>query len=329
MKKRLKSVRSRKSNDRHKKYRSEPLLSHFADGEREAVDMMEEDVEFEESELITTVKFQLPKPGSAEASMNYKQKRVQELKKLSVRLHQAIENKEIAGLPGYTAHRLFVDVKGRVKMKILPVYYKAVLTLCHQFAHSKAILSGLMICSAMNRKDSRLIMSRVLCVLLTSTEFEGGRIGTLIKGVGVTPISHYQLRHEYMLRFGCMIDEKTWDSAFKCLVSSGYAYSTHVKAGIEVKNSEQTVQRIVRSSASYKQFTPKFFDDFKVTFYPNVARWIREAIKASKRSGFVFKWLTFSQLATKIRERLEAQFLNDLIKSSGPISGEVTPNYSY
>ncbi|WP_156785377.1 hypothetical protein [Vibrio scophthalmi] len=301
----------------------------FVDTMDDAMDMMEENIEPEESELITTVKFQLPKPDSAEASMNHKQKRWQELKKLSVRLHQAIENKEIDGLPGYTANRLFVDAKDRVKMNILPVYYKSVLTLCKQFAHSTAILPALMTCAAMNRKDSRLIMSRVLCILLTSTEFEGGRIGLLIKGEGVTPISHYQLMREYMLRFGCLIDEDTWYAAFARLTSSGYIYSTHVKAAIEVKNEAQAIQRIVRSSASYKQFTAKFFNDFKVTFYPNVARWIRDAIKASKRSGFVFKWLTFSQLATKIRERLEAQFLNDLIRSSGPICGEVTPNYSY
>ena len=186
-----------------------------------------------------------------------------------------------------------------------------------------------MACDRMNCKQTRKTMSRVMTVLLSSTEFEGGRIGLLFKKIGVAPIPHHQLMREYMMRFGCSNDEKTWYFAVQRLTLSGYLYSTYVKAAIEVKNDRQEMQRIVRSSASYKQFSPKFFEEFKVTFFSNVATWIREAIKAYKRVGYLFKWKDYTILVGEIRDRLEAQFLNDLIKSSGPICGDPTQDNSY
>ncbi len=323
MKKRLKSVKSRPKNDRHKAYRSGCHASQLTN------EVIDADVESEESELITTVNFKQPLPEEKEAGMTHKQKRMQSLKKLSVRLHQAIENNEIDGLPGYTARRLRIDAKNRVTLKSLPVYYKSALTSCQQLIHSPAILPSLMACECMSRKPSRTIMSRVLAVLLTSTEFEGGRIGLLVKKVGVDPITHHKLMEEYLMRFGCLIDKKTWYDAVMRLRLTGYLYSAHVKAAIEVKNQAQEIQRIVRSAASYKQFTAKFFEEFKVTFYPNVSQWIREANQRYKQQGYLFKWKDYTILAGEIRDRLEAQFLNELITSTGSISAEPSPEPTY
>ena len=125
MKKRLQSVKPRQSNERHKAHRR----GHYASGTvEETFDIIEDADESEESELITTVKCQEPRPLSEEASMTFKKRRAQDLKKLSIRLHEAIANKEINGLPGYTANRIFIDAKNRVMLKALPVYYKAVFT---------------------------------------------------------------------------------------------------------------------------------------------------------------------------------------------------------
>lgn len=326
MKKHQKSVMRPQKKQRNKTYAQPQYVA-------EAVDntfyIIEDEDEAQECELITTVKCKELKPLPEEATMDHKQRYAQDMKKLAIRLQEAIKNKEIEGLPGYTANRVFVDAKGRVTVKALPVYYKPVLTQCKHLLTSPTMLPALMVYDAMNNCRTRGVMSRVLTILLTSAEFEGGRIGILSKNVGISPISHRHLMREYLLRFGVLIDEKTWYNAVERLVVSGYLYTTHVKASIEVKNEAQEIQRIVRSSASYKQFSPKFFDEFKVTFFQNVATWIREAIKSYKNVGYLFKWKEYTVLAGEIRARVEARSLNELIQSLPPISASATPDCPY
>lgn len=299
------------------------ILEHLADG----VDVESEGIESEsvidETVTPTRVHVQAPRPESEEAEMTHKQRRQQSLRKLGMKLKESVEAGDTQ-LPGFNPERITLDINGNIKpgRVTLPVYYKAILSRCKNLINDYSVLPSLSAtCPGMNQRIVRIRMAQVLAVLLTSTEFAGGRIGRLCQGSGITPVAFSELRSAFMLRFGFEISENTWYSAIHRLRVSGLLQTMAVNVPVEVENATGDKVTIVRSAASYKQFTERFFREFKVTRYNNVMSLIEAGVSKMKSHGYIFKWVNFSCLANSVRDRVQASFLNDLIEQVAPVSG--------
>lgn len=306
----------RKVKKRHKPYRPIQAEKVVSEGDVVAFD-----------EVVVRVK--APRPESDEAGMTSNQKRQQTLRKLGQQMADFADSDETFRVPGFTPYRITLDKNGRVKrqLKKMPAYFQHVLTMCKNLVHDPSLLPRLQAyCPAMTRSDVRLRTAEVLAVLLASTEFEGGRIGRLRPGAEMDTVSHYQLRKEYLLRFGREIDENTWHNAYERLEKAGYIQDLKVTLPVEVTSPTGKKSRLVRSAASYKQFTPLFFQQFKVTQFANVVELIKAGVAKMKKQGYLFKWVNFSYLAKRVRERAQANFLNQLIKETSPVLGTSIPS---
>lgn len=273
------------------------------------------------------VKVKAPRPECDEAKMSSNQKRQQALRKLGKQMADLAESDETFRVPGFAPYRVTLDKSGQVSrtLKKMPAYFQHVLTMCKNLVHDPSLLPRLQAyCPGMNRKDVRERTAEVLAVLLTSTEFEGGRIGRLRRGAEIDTVAHYQLRKEYLLRFGREINEKTWFNAYERLEKAGYIQDLKVTLPVEVTSQDGKKSRLIRSAASYKQFTPLFFQQFKVTQFANVAELIKAGVAKMKQQGYLLKWVNFSVLARQVRERTQANFLNQLIKESAPVTGHTS-----
>ncbi|WP_039977431.1 hypothetical protein [Vibrio jasicida] len=274
-----------------------------------------------------TVCVKAPRPESEEASMNTAQKYQQTLRKLGAQMKQLVEEDEDFFVPGFTPSRVTVDKYGQVKHRLVKMsaYFQQVLTMCENVVHNPAVLPRLAAyCPGMKRKDVRTYTAQVLAVLLCSSEFEGGRIGYLQVGAEMNPKSHRELMKEYLLRFGQEINEKTWYAAYDRLKKAGYIQDMKVTLPIDLPREGQEQLTLIRSAAAYKQFTPRFFEHFKVTRFENVKALIQAGIAKQKAQGYGFKWVSYSILAKGIRDRIQAQFLNELINDTSPVVGTHT-----
>ncbi|WP_045497549.1 hypothetical protein [Vibrio hyugaensis] len=269
-----------------------------------------------------TVCVKAPRPESEEASMSSKQKHQQTLRKLGAQMKQLVEEDGDFLVPGFTPLRVTVDKNGQVKHRPVEMsaYFQQVLTVCQSLVGNPFVLPRLFAyCPAMKNKKVRRRTAEVLAVLLCSTEFEGGRIGYLQKGAEMETKSHRQLMKEYLLRFGREINEKTWYNAYGRLKQAGYIQDLKVTLSVDLPGEETTA--LIRSAAAYKQFTPLFFDQFKVTQFPNVKALIQAGIAKQKQQGYRFQWVSFTILAKGLRDRIQAQFLNTLIQDTSPVTG--------
>ncbi|EJV0278498.1 TPA: hypothetical protein ACVU5C_003774 [Vibrio parahaemolyticus] len=262
------------------------------------------------------VSVKAPRPVEDEAHMSYAQRRQQKLRKLGLQMAQYEEEYDDFCVPGFTPYRVTLDNQGNVKRLLveMPVYYQQALTTCQSLMHDPSLLPRLSTyCPSMNREDSREITSQVLAVLVCEAEFEGGRIGVLRKGAEMETVPHYKLRLAYLLRFGREIDERVWLNAYERLVKAGYIIDGKVTLPVEVPAGKKEKMTVIRSAASYKQFTPLFFEHFRVTQFSNVKALIQAGIAKMKKQGYLFKWASFAYLAGRTRERTLAHFLNQLI----------------
>lgn len=269
------------------------------------------------------VKVKAPLPEDEIEGLSHKQKRVQAFRKLAADLDGMVKSGETQ-LPGFEPKRITLNKTGRVKAGSvkLPIFYQQILTSCKNLITDRSALPSLQAyCPAMNREVVRVRTAQILAVLLTSTEFEGGRIGIHHKGVGIMPVTHHRMRQEFLLRFGFEICEKTWYNTINRLKASGLLQTVAIQAVVELKNQLGEQFSVVRSEASYKQFTECFFREFKVTRYTNVADLIRAGIAKMKAKGYSFKWVNYNHIVNQLRDRVQANFLNELIDNTSPVTG--------
>ncbi|HBB9961602.1 TPA: hypothetical protein JG851_004777 [Vibrio parahaemolyticus] len=92
------------------------------------------------------------------------------------------------------------------------------------------------------------------------------------------PKSHRELRKEYLLRFG----EDTWGNAYQRLKATGYIHDLKVTLPVDVPGQGKEQTTLIRSAASYKQLTPLFFEQFKVTQFDNVKKLIQKRHRQAK-----------------------------------------------
>ncbi|HBC3487049.1 TPA: hypothetical protein KDY96_003920 [Vibrio parahaemolyticus] len=273
---------------------------------------------------VIKVDVKAPRPETAEAKMSSTQKYQQKLRKLGAQMKRLTEEDEDFRVPGFTPSRVTVDKYGQIKRRLvnMSAYFQHVLTMCKNLVNNPGVLPRLAACCpAMKHPKVRQCTAEVLATLLCSTEFEGGRIGYLQEGAEMDPKSHRELRKELLLRFGREMSEKTWENAYKRLKAAGYINDLKVTLPVDVPGQGEEKTTLIRSAASYKQFTPLFFEQFKVTQFDNVKKLIQAGIAKQKQQGYRFKWVSFSILAQGVRDRIQAQFLNELIKDTSPVTG--------
>ena len=280
-----------------------------------------------ESQDVIEVRVKVPRPEAEEVNMSPKQRRQQNLRKLGQQMADLVASEEKFRVPGFTPYRVTLDKNGQVKSELveMPAYYQQVLTMCENLVKDASVLPLLAAhCPAMRRADVRKSTGEVLAVLLCSAEFEGGRIGYLQKGAEMDPKAHHQLRKEHLLRFAYEMDEKTWFNGYGRLKHIGYIQDLKVTIPVDLPGEGEEKTTLIRSAASYKQFTPLFFEHFKVTQFPNVKALIQAGVANLKKQGYRFLWASFSILAKGVRDRIQAQFLNELVKDTLPVTGGYT-----
>lgn len=179
----------------------------------------------------------------------------------------------------------------------LPPEFGPILKACEEFIDNPRRFPALHALggTAINNRQCRVLIARVLAVILPRTDLIGGRIGETTKA-NFNPISYDYLQEDFVLRWGKAISPSSFDKAIKYLRVAGYITIEQIKVGVDEASG------IVRSGAAYKQFTEAFFSDLKVVRYENIALMILATRARYENLGYSFKWAHFRTIAKKVKE---------------------------
>lgn len=191
----------------------------------------------------------------------------------------------------------------------LPTEFSFLFKACEEFIDNPHRFPSLLAYGGqgLNRRDIREKVARVMCVLLARTQVIEGRIGRATPS-GIRPMSYYSFANDYVLRFGEWIEESSFYTFKKYLVKAGYLLEDKVTAKISSGS-----ESVIRSTASYKQFTNEFFKELKVTSYKEVANFVIKTREREYKKGLSFKWITFLQLIDELAKAVTALKLNDAL----------------
>lgn len=196
----------------------------------------------------------------------------------------------------------------------MPTEFAFILKACEELIDNKRRFPSLYQadCVAMNYRNVRIQMAKVLAVLLSNSDFFHGRVGTP-SPEGMIPISYETIWRDYIFRWGEIISPKALRKCIKRLEHAGLFMSRRIYVQVQVPPSGKLDKRTaglvtidemgiyeVRSSASYKQLTMQFFKELKVTEYKNVSQDILKTRKKKLAEGNLFTWMRFSQLASRL-----------------------------
>ncbi|AHJ02685.1 hypothetical protein D5E87_21795 [Vibrio parahaemolyticus] len=196
---------------------------------------------------------------------------------------------------------------------------------------------------AMNKRNVRVQMAKLLAVLLTHADLYHGRIGVPTKD-GIDTISYDTIIHDYILRWGEIISPKAVRNCTKRLALAGYLYtkniyvkipnddSSELKADLNKVTLDEEKVYEVRSAASYKQFTTTFISELKVTLFQNIMKMVHKTRERKLSEGFMFHWMTYKQIGERLLLAIAGDTLNSgsqqLYSSSQlPISPEPYNEY--
>lgn len=205
----------------------------------------------------------------------------------------------------------------------MPTEFAFILKACEEFIDNKHRFPSLYQLGgdALNKKNVRIQMAKVLAVLLTHTDLYQGRIGIPTKE-GIDTISYDTLIHDYILRWGEIISPKAMGKCAARLGLAGYLHSKNINVKIPNDKSSELKADLnkvtlddenayeVRSAASYKQFTTTFISELKVTLFDNVMQMIRKTRERKVSNGLMFHWMTYKQIGTRLLLALTGDTLN-------------------
>lgn len=194
---------------------------------------------------------------------------------------------------GFTAKRL----KESGEIVNLPPYMNHVFKACQEFIDNPYRFKSLRLHGGHGVRyiNVRKNIAKVLVVLLARSDLIDGRIGVPTTE-GIDTISHNQLMNDYALRFGQMIEDKTWYTTLNYLKRCGFLHQ--VKINVSLPGTNGTPK--IRSAASFKQFTISFIKELKVTLYNNVAKMIHDTRFVQSSKGYKFDWIPFMVIANRL-----------------------------
>ncbi len=244
-----------------------------------------------------------------------------------VELHRAAVAAENAKKPktefkiAFRSRRLRRDGK----VETLPQEFARILKACEEFIDNPKRFPALFAWGgdAVNNIQCRTLVARVLACILPNTDLIGGRIGEPTES-GMKTISWDQVEEDYALRFGEFIAPKSMAKAIKYLRRAGYIRTERIN--VNVDQAEGTI----RSAASYKQLSERFFSDLKVVRYRNIADLILATRKRQESKGLNFKWLSFREIASRVQEIYNATTLDTIADSATTVfkAYSATPMHS-
>ena len=175
----------------------------------------------------------------------------------------------------------------------------------------------------MNNRESRRISAQIQMVLLSNCELEGGRIGRATSA-GMKTISYKKIQEDYALRFGEILHESTLLRHMKALYHAGYFHSERINVVVEKNNGT------IRSAASFKQLTSIYFNDLKVSRYPNIIELIKASTQRQKDKGLLLTWIPIRRIAKGIQEVFNAAKMDQFAQTTANIfhAHSATPNLS-
>lgn len=188
----------------------------------------------------------------------------------------------------------------------MPPHYRFIFKTAEEFIDDPTripALSDSTKVSGMNNRSARECLAQVLICLEANADFTSGRIGRATES-GMETIPWSIIREDIALRFGKNMSLNTIRVQYGRLVDAGFLMTESIRIGVDGGKE-------VRSAAAYKQFTPEFFKELKVTRFPNVVEGIKRAYQRNVVSkGFSNKWIPFRKVAQKVHATFNASRLN-------------------
>ncbi len=217
--------------------------------------------------------------------------------------------------PGWTALR----VKQDGSYDQLPPFLNTVFKACREFIDNPQRFPMLAKWACMQRKDTRTNVAKVLVVLLARCDLIEGRVGVPTEE-GMSTLSHDELMKEYVLRWGEMIEDSKYYKIMRRLRDAGILSSLSIR--IEIPGCEE---KTYRSAASFKQLSLQFFQELKVTSYPNIAIAIHNNRAQAQNKGLFFHWIEYARYASQLILNTTATLLNETATPVTPLPMSLSP----